>query len=97
MAYCGPRGIPLSRFLAWPQSDQDAALAWQAREATRCPSCGTHEADWDAGEGGRRDAWVHAVRVCQGCVQLEQGRDRPDLQDMRGVHVVLTRNDAPMP
>lgn len=45
MGYCGPRGIPLSTFLSWKQSDQDMALAWAAREGQRCPSCGVHPDD----------------------------------------------------
>ncbi len=36
MAYCGPRGIPLTEFLAWDETDQDAALAWQSYESRRC-------------------------------------------------------------
>lgn len=96
MAYCGPRGIPLSVFLGWPQDDQDAALAWQAREATRCPGCGSHEADWDPDAGGSRTAWAADVHICQGCVQVEQQRARMDDEapSQRGVHVRLTRPDA---
>lgn len=45
MRYCGPRGIPLSTFLSWPQEDQDAALAWQRHEEQRCPGCGRHPDD----------------------------------------------------
>lgn len=95
MAYCGPRGIPLSTFLGWPERDQEAALAWQSREASRCPGCGTYEADWDEAAGGSRTAWAADVHVCQGCVQLEAGRTQinNDTPNARGVHVRLTRPD----
>jgi hypothetical protein len=86
MAYCGPRGIALSAFLAWSQGDQDAALAWQAREGSRCGGCGTHEADWD--DDNR--AWVPEVHICPGCEQLEQARAAQP-PGFRGVTVRLTR------
>ncbi len=96
MAYCGPKGIPLSRFLGWPQGDQDAALAWQARESTRCSGCGTFEADWDEEHGGDRNAWVPQVHVCQGCVALERQRTvvNDEASGMRGVHFRLTRPEG---
>ncbi len=66
MAYCGPRGIPLSTFLGWSQADQDAALAWQADQAQRCPRCGTHE-DEDPGEAVKH--------VCRGCARTSAASD----------------------
>ncbi|MCR6703155.1 MAG: hypothetical protein NVV66_00100 [Cellulomonas sp.] len=57
MAYVGPLGIPLSRFLAWEPSDQDAALAWRAHESRRCPA-GHHP---DAGRVH------HHINVCPAC------------------------------
>jgi len=77
MAYCGPRGIPLSQFLAWEQADQDAALSWQSYEARRCPGCGAHP-----DEGTRH---FH-IDVCPSCVQLEKTRKSEDAQ-VRGAHV----------
>lgn len=67
MRYCGPRGIPLSTFLGWAQEDQDAALAWQAHEAERCPGCGRHPDD--------PPSHPH-VGVCPSCrAQALQGRE----------------------
>ena len=86
MADCGPRGIALSAFLGWPQDDQDAALAWQARESSRCGGCGTYEADWD----DDRRAWVPEVHLCPGCEQLESTREKQP-PGFHGVHVRLTR------
>jgi len=95
MAYCGPHGIPLSAFLAWSEADQDAALAWSALEASRCPSCGTLEADWDEDDGGSRDAWQPQAHVCRGCelLESERARVRDDAPNMRGVSIRLARTD----
>lgn len=65
MAYCGPRGIPLSHFLAWPAPDQEAALAWQAQEARRCSGCGTDPDDW----AGDAAAWHVETVLCPGCAK----------------------------
>lgn len=85
MGYCGPRGIPLSTFLSWDQSDQDAALEWAGYESRRCNSCGYHP-----DEGG---AHAH-VDVCPGCVELERRREGEDLKNLRGAHVRLARGTA---
>lgn len=66
MAYCAPRGIALSAFLAWPQSDQDAALAWVAFESERCQQCGMHPVDTAA---ARIEAHTH---VCLSCAERER-------------------------
>lgn len=77
MAYCGPRGIPLSVFLSWDQIDQDAALAWAAHESRRCRSCGHHPAE------GRPHAHL---TVCTGCQQLDAARKSADAKTP-GAHV----------
>lgn len=83
MAYCGPRGIPLSTFLSWDQHDQDAALAWAGHESRRCQSCGSHP-----DEGAR-----HAhVDVCPGCVTAD--RVAGDAKEIRGAHVKLAAGSA---
>jgi len=78
MAYCGPRGIPLSTFLSWPQEDQDAALAWQGHEGRRCGTCGYHPDD-----GG---AHAH-INVCRGCVARE--KRTKEASEIHGAHVVI--------
>lgn len=90
MAYCGPKGIPLSAFLAWDEADQDAALIWQAHEARRCGSCGTHPDDWDPDKGGRRDAYHAEIRYCPGCQRVDAARNRQDDKTpTAGAHVML--------
>ena len=93
MAYCGPRGIPLSEFLSWDEADQDAALAWQAYEARRCRSCGTHPDEWDPTKGGRRDAYTAEVVICPGCRELDLARERQSDTKIHGAHLMLYRND----
>lgn len=80
MAYCGPRGIPLSTFLEWDKADQDAALSWQAYEARRCPGCGTHP-----DEGPKH----YHVDVCATCVQLDK-KSKSDDAKATGAHLVGT-------
>ncbi len=77
MAYCGPKGIPLEEFLAWGEASQDAALAWQAYEARRCPGCGAHP------EEGPRHAHID---VCAGCVARGHAEESEDLK-ARGAHI----------
>jgi hypothetical protein len=94
MAYCGPKGIPLSQFLQWSETDQDEALAWQAWEHRRCPECGTHPEDWDERVGGSRYAYHAEVATCQGCVEKQRTEDGPQVKDhaghpKRGVHIRL--------
>jgi hypothetical protein len=91
MAYCGPNGIPLSTFLAWRPDDRHAAMAWQARESHRCRGCGTFAEDWDPECGGDRNAYKATFTECQGCIELERLRDAPELRDVRGVHLHLTK------
>lgn len=90
MAYCGPRGIPLSVFLTWHQNDQDAALAWQAHESRRYPD-GTHPDDWNEERGGSRRAYHAHVDVHPGAVLIEAAQGTEDFQNTRGAHVHLAR------
>lgn len=91
MAYCGPRGIALSTFLRWTQSDQDAALEWAAHEARRC-SCGTHPDDWAEDPHAHH---AHLSAQCPGCLarhRLTQRLGKDGLDP--GVQVVLPRTSA---
>lgn len=81
MGYCGPRGIPLSTFLSWPQNDQDAALAWAGHESRRCSSCGHHP---DAGD----QVHVH-VDVCRGCAAREAATKAA--KDVPGAHLRMAQ------
>lgn len=91
MAYCGPRGVPLSKFLTWHQTDQDAALAWQAHESRRFPD-GTHPDDWNEERGGSRRAYHSHVDVHPGAALLEAAQQSEDFAAAgRGAHVHLVR------
>jgi hypothetical protein len=84
MAYCGPRGIPLSEFLAWSVDDQEAALAWMVEESGRCGGCGTHEWQWEAD-------WDYAQAegyVCPGCQKLATVR-KNQKTEIPGMHFRL--------
>ena len=85
MAYCGPKGIPLSEFLRWDQSDQDAALEWAAYEARRCGNCGTHPDEWD--EGGAAAFHAHLTQ-CKGCQEQQRAAEAPEAAG-RGVYAVV--------
>jgi hypothetical protein len=92
MAYCGPRGIALSAFLRWAQTDQDAALEWAAHEARRCSGCGTHPDDWADNPHAHH---AHLSDECPGC--LARHRHTEGLGDRAkdpGVSVVLPRGPA---
>jgi hypothetical protein len=93
MAYCGPKGIPLSEFLAWGEDDQDAALQWQSHESHRCGQCGTHPDEW----GGDRFAFLPEPSRCRGCELVESKRDEVDQQTrgtrQRGLHIRLRRRE----
>jgi len=85
MAYCGPRGIPYEEWAGiatgWTVFSRMAALAWQAREADRCGSCGQVHADWRDDQGRElRDPPCAVVLVkCLGCEALHLDRaDRGD-------------------
>lgn len=90
MAYCAPRGIPLSVFLCWSEDDQHAALGWQTHEARRCASCGTHPEEWDERQGGDRHAYHGEHYQCPGCRTLDRVRQAPEIVNGEpGMHVRL--------
>ena len=85
MDYCGPNGIPHSRFLGWSEDDQDKALAWQRHVALACAGCGTREAEWEADPL----AWMGDIVHCPGCAALEQERENIPPESPRGLRVRL--------
>lgn len=46
MALCRQYQIPHSRFLSWPEADQDKALAYERLLNATCSKCGTEEDIW---------------------------------------------------
>ncbi len=91
LAYCAPRGIPLSVFLGrdvypgepqWSPDDAVAALDWLAHEMGRCSGCGHQLAD-TAGPG-EFDKWnaeksgaCDACRAIDRAARLVAGTDDP--------------------
>jgi hypothetical protein len=91
LALCHGWGIPHSRFLSWPELDQDKALAYHAYDLTVCKGCGTREAEWDPASGGDRFAYEAAECSCPGCQvrgDLER-RLRDSGVEVSGRYVVL--------
>jgi hypothetical protein len=100
MDYCGPLGIPHSRFLTWSEDDQQKALWWKARQRQTCPNCSTHPDDWNEDLDGRRDAYTGEIQTCPGCrerqrVEADLERDRRDTPHAHyGARVVLVRPET---
>jgi hypothetical protein len=84
-----------SGFLAWPEHDQDHALAREIHERESCGGCGTHPAVWDPARGGHPQALIASTYTCPGCKALVRKRREveswPDLA-RDGVSVVLIPN-----
>jgi hypothetical protein len=95
MAYCGPRGIPLHEFTAWPEESQAAALHWQEYEASRCTTCGTFDDDWIDASGEPQEPQHWHGRVCPGCQRLQAAQESMNAeQGERGLHVAAADGPA---
>lgn len=92
MEYCGPRGLPHSRFLSWPVLDREKALWWLLRERTKCSQCGTRGEEWDEAQGGNRNAYAAEIVTCRGC-EVRHARESSvdESLDGPGAYVVLRR------
>ena len=77
-----PLGIPHSHYLGgpntWTPGDRAKVLAFRAYEAGRCPSCGTHTANWldEHGQAADPPPFVVESDACQGCAELHMHTDR---------------------
>jgi len=93
MDYCGPAGIPHSKFLEWDEDDQDKAISWMLDQRFRCPHCLTYPDEWLDDEGRRMDPppYHAASSRCYGCVTLEELREfiRQDVKKLTGFNVYL--------
>lgn len=77
MEYCGPHGIPHSKFLSWSEEDQDAAIAWLLHKGHRCGQCGTFPDEWmDSITKTPLDPppYQAGSEICIGCATLEEER-----------------------
>lgn len=95
MAYCAPLGIPHSHFTAWDPLDQAKALAFQRREAEKCPSCRIHPEVTDPEHGGHPDALRLMSVLCRPCEIAENSRERFSKDRLAGERQVFRPNDDP--
>lgn len=82
LAYCAPRGIPLSVFLGramypgdpvWLEDDTVAALEWHADDAYRCDGCGLDTRETVGPDN--EDKWnAELSGHCDGCRAAERAR-----------------------
>lgn len=74
----------------WLDDDQDKALAFVAREADRCPNCGTFPGEWfDSDRIVEPYEWESGR--CYGCVTKDEKRRSVDADDAVGVFVRIKR------
>jgi len=75
LAYCAPRGIPLSVFLGrvvwaghpqWTQRDAQAAVLWEIEQNSRCSGCGRPRSESMVDEKDAPDYKV-TVTKCWAC------------------------------
>lgn len=91
LALCHERGVPHSKFLSWPELDQDKAIAYAAYKASVCQGCGTREDEWDDTRGGDKHAYEATETTCPGCqVRGDLERQLRDSgMEVSGRYVVL--------
>ncbi|NUR28508.1 MAG: hypothetical protein HOV83_22160 [Catenulispora sp.] len=99
MAYCGPRGIPLSVFLGravgpsdpqWLPDDRDAALGWAEFEGRRCKNCGTHPEEW----ADDKYAYHAHLTECIGCRQQQRRAEQDDAKEGHGRYAAMASGSA---
>lgn len=86
LAYVVPRMYPLSKFLAWPETDQDLALAWRRKENRKCPNCHTTPEQIE----GNEPELVATYDVCRGCLDVEEKRKQIPERKRPGARVFFT-------
>ena len=92
MDYCGPIGLPHSKFLGWSEEDQDKAIAWHVNKLMTC-QCGTDPGEW-IDKDGRLEyplPYVLKTRKCWGCTMLEDKRSEMSPEDMSGISLYFER------
>lgn len=78
LSYTVEKALPLSEFLAWPESDQDLTLAYLRLQKQKCPGCRTTEKDW---ADQANPALIADVEICPGCIEMAQVQEQiPDKQ-----------------
>jgi len=72
-------------FLAWPEDDQDKALAFDKFDDDRCPGCGNPLSETT--DMTFRAEWVAETVGCHACRVKDAKSDRPG----PGEYVIVTR------
>jgi hypothetical protein len=73
LSYTVAKALPLSEFLAWPESDQDLTLAYLRLQKRKCPGCGLRDEDLADPAHPRYIADVH---TCLGCMEMAQVQEQ---------------------
>lgn len=106
MEYCGPRALPHSQFLSWPEDDQDKALAWMIDKQDTCRNCGSYPDEWvEQDENGRffkvQPPPMYArTHSCEGCATIEhaeKGIRASNNGSLGNIRVYLSRTPPPPP
>lgn len=101
MEYCGPIGLPHSRFLSWDPDDQDKAMAWVFHKASRCSQCGTFPEEWLDGDGMPvyPPPYMAGSEICLGCETLDAERKLlpSGKESQYRMHLKPWRHEGPAP
>lgn len=94
MEYCGPLGIPHSKFLTWPEDDQDKAIAHLLHGRSQCGQCGTNPQDWVDEEGIPVEPVPYVAEAirCYGCSAIAEVRQDIPSDMSNEYHVFLRPN-----
>lgn len=86
MEFCTSNGIPHSKFLSWPEEDQDEALMFLLNRKTNCPRCGTNPDDWldDQGRHIEPQPYETVAILCLGCEAISDKRKEVDSSVLSG-------------
>jgi hypothetical protein len=76
MDYCGPLGIPHSKFLKWSDDDRNKAISHMLWKKKFCSRCGTDPSEWLDADGKTLEPppFEAVTHVCHGCATLEEER-----------------------
>ena len=92
MKYCVEHAIPHSRFLSWPEEDQDKVIEYLIFEGRRCNRCGTFAEEWlDPTTKRPIDPPPYDIDStrCLGCVELDRVQEYMGKDNHSGLYFHL--------